>query len=60
MDIDWGHTGATIAIVFVVVLLLDRFGVLEGASRGKRFIITALAIFVPIFILNMFWPYGAS
>ena len=58
MTFDLSHMAAMAAIVLIVLWLLKKFDVLEGASRGRRMLIIFAALFVPILILNVFWPYG--
>ncbi len=60
MAFDWPHMAASAAIIFVMVLLVNKSGAMEGASRGKRALITAVAVFVPLLILNIIWPYGGG
>lgn len=58
MDIDWAHMAVTAAIIFVVVYVMNHTGLTEGASKGKRALLTFVALFIPILLLNLFWPYG--
>lgn len=58
MTFDWAHMAATAVIIGLVVYLVNHSGKLDGASKGKKAVITAVAIFIPLFILNLIWPYG--
>lgn len=59
MEFDWAHMAATAAIIFVVVYIMNHTAAMKDASRGKRALVTAVALFVPLFILNLMWPYGS-
>ena len=58
MEFHWPHMAATAVIILIVLTLLRKTKVIEGSSKGKRFLVTAAALFVPIFILNLSWPYS--
>jgi hypothetical protein len=60
MTLDWPHILVTMALIALTVFAINRLGWLDGASRGKRAVITASALFVVLFVLNLFWPYGAG
>ena len=58
MDIDWARMAVTAAIILVVLLAVNRTKIVEGASRGKRALIVFVAVFIPLLLLNLFWPAG--
>lgn len=59
MNIDWPHMIATMVVIFVVFIALERIGAYRNATRGKRFAPMAVTIFVALTVLNLIWPYGA-
>lgn len=60
MTFDIPHMIATAIIIFVVVWGLDQTTVLDNMSKGRKTLIKIGALFVAIFILNLFWPYGSG
>lgn len=60
MEFNWPHMAASAVIILIVLTVLKKTKVVESASTGKRMLITALALFVPLFILNLVWPYSAG
>jgi hypothetical protein len=60
MSIDLPHMLATGLVIFVVVWAVEHTGMLNGASKLKRALITFASLFVVLFLLNLIWPYGAG
>ena len=60
MEFDWVRMAATAAIIFIVVFLVNHTDAFKDASRGKRALLTGIAIFVPLLILNLVWPYSGG
>ena len=55
---DWMHALATGIVIAVTYFAVDQSGVLEGKTRGRKFLILAPIYFVVILILNLLWPMG--
>jgi hypothetical protein len=60
MTFDIPHMLVTGLIVLAVIYPINHGMVLEGASKGRKTLVTFLALFVLIFILNLVWPYGSG
>jgi len=60
MTIDIPHMLVTAAIIFAVLFAVEHLGWTAGASRGRRALIIGLAVFLPLLILNLIWPYGGA
>ena len=58
MNVDWPHVLVTGLVIFVMITLLDRTAFYASASKGKRFAILAVCLFVVLMVLNLLWPYG--
>ena len=58
MEIDWARMAVTAVIILVVLLAVNRTKIAESASRGKRALIVFVAVFIPLLLLNLFWPAG--
>ncbi len=56
MTIDVPHMLATVAVIFVVAFALEHSGMLRDASRGKRALMTGIAVGAAVFVLNLLWP----
>lgn len=60
MSFDFPHMIASAVIIFAVLWVVDHAGAFQDASRGRRTFYKFIGIFVPLFILNIVWPYGGS
>lgn len=57
MSINVPHILVTAAVIAAIVYGVEHTPMLAGASRGKRALITGVAVFVVLFIINLLWPY---
>ena len=53
---DWMHALATGLLIAVTYFLVEKAGLLEGKSLGRKLLIMIPIYFVMIFILNILWP----
>ena len=53
---DWMHALATGLLIAVTYFLVEKAGLLEGKSLGRKLLILIPIYFVVIFILNILWP----
>ena len=53
---DWMHALATGLLIAVTYFLVEKAGLLEGKSLGRKLLIMIPIYFVVIFILNILWP----
>ncbi|WAT16962.1 hypothetical protein OZN62_08410 [Aurantiacibacter sp. MUD11] len=60
MEFNWPHMAASAVIIAIVLFLLKKTKLTDNAGTGKRVLITAIALFIPLFILNLVWPYSAG
>jgi membrane-anchored protein YejM (alkaline phosphatase superfamily) len=58
MNIDWPHMIVTMVLIFAVILGLGRLAIYKEASKGKRFLLMAVSIFIVVFVFNLIWPYN--
>ncbi len=58
MNLDIPHMIATMIVIFAVVWGLSQLAVVENMTKLRRALVTMASLFVAIFILNIFWPYG--
>ncbi len=58
MNFDVPHMVATALLVFVVVIVLERFEGYRTASKGRKFFLLFVPMFIAIFVLNLLWPYS--
>ena len=55
---DWMHALATGPLIAGTYFLVEKLGLLEGKTLGRKFLIMVPIYFVVIFLLNIFWPEG--
>ena len=60
MTFDIPHMIVTALIIFAVVYPLNHMAQFENMKKGRKFLITFVALFVLLFILNLIWPYGSG
>ena len=60
MTFDIPHMIATALIIFAVVYPLNHMAQFENMSKGRKFLITFVVLFVLMLILNLVWPYGSG
>lgn len=60
MTFDIPHMIVTALIIFAVVYPLNQMAQFESMPKGRKFLITFVSLFVLLFVLNLFWPYGTS
>ena len=60
MTIDLPHMIVTILLLFAIVWFFNHSGAVADMAKGKKTLIQFATIFVIIFILNFFWPYGGG
>lgn len=60
MTFDIAHILVTGVIVYVVLWTVNQMEMFANASKGRRTFLIFLVIFIPLFILNLVWPYGAG
>jgi len=60
MTIDLPHMLVTGALVLGVLTALKYSGLLHGASKLKKTLITFVCLFVVLLVLNLIWPYGTG
>lgn len=58
MNIDWPHMIVTIILILAVSFGLGRLAIYKEASKGKRFLLMAVSIFIVVFVFNLIWPYN--
>ena len=58
MNIDWPHMIVTMVLIFAVAFGLGRLAIYKEASKGKRFLLMAVSIFIVVFVFNLIWPYN--
>jgi len=60
MVFDIPHMIATAIVVFAGVWVVQNTRIGENATKWKRAIFLFLIILIPLFILNLIWPYGSG
>ncbi len=55
MNIDFPHLVITVVLMFTIVYGLSRVKIVKEASKGKRFLMLAVPLFVVLFIFNLIW-----
>lgn len=59
VNIDLPRTLVTVAAIFATLYALERTPVIKGASKGKRFVLNAISLFIVLMIINLLWPSGS-
>ncbi len=60
MTVDIPHAIATGLVIFAVIWLVEHASPFENLTKGRKTLITAVALFVLLFILNIVWPYSSA
>ncbi len=60
MNLDYAHIFATGLIVFAVIWPVDHLAAFDGMGKGRKTLLKLVGIFVAVFLLNLFWPYGSG
>ena len=56
MEMEWPKLIAEMVLIFVTVGAVEMTGMIRGASRTKRALVTGLAIFLVLVIFRVLWP----
>ncbi len=55
---DWIHALAVGLLIGLIYFLVEKIGILEGKSLGRKMLILLPLYFIAILILNLLWPGG--
>ena len=58
MTFDIPHMIATALIIAAIVYAMNHMPQVDGMTRGRKTLLTFVALFVALLILNTVWPYG--
>ena len=47
-------------LIFIVIWGVPRVSAFDDYSKGKKTFVQFIILFIVIFILNLFWPYGSG
>jgi len=53
MSVDWTHTLASMVVIAIVILALQRVPRYRAGTRGQRFVMLAVLLFVALTGLNL-------
>lgn len=56
MGFDLAHALVPAAIIVVLVLVLEEWAYFKSGSKLVRAVITGIAVFALLLVLNVFWP----
>lgn len=56
MEMDWPKLVAEMVLILVTIGAIEMSGMIRGASRGRRALITGLLVFVVLVLFRIVWP----
>ena len=57
MSFNVPHMIVTALLIFGVLMVLERFEGYRTASKGKKFVLMVVPLFVVLLVFNLLWPY---
>ncbi len=57
MNFNVPHMIVTALLIFGVLMVLERFEGYRTASKGKKFALMVVPLFVVLLVFNLLWPY---
>ena len=58
ISMDWIHALAVGLLIGLIYFLVEKIGILEGKSLGRKMLILLPLYFIAILTLNLLWPGG--